>query len=108
MEANEADRTKEAIALHRGGIRFARKNRWDDAIAAFRDAIRINPTFVPAHVDLASTLTDANRLEDAEQVCRDLIRLAPALAAGHAQLGFVLAKLGRTEEEIGSYRDSIR
>ena len=72
--------------------------RFPEAIAALREAIRLDPDFARAHARLASiyaiapTITTLDRellLGSAEQAANTAMQLDPALAEPHAALGMV-------------------
>ena len=51
--------------------------RYDEAIAAFREAIRRAPDFLPAHHNLAATYAEAGRDQEARAEAAEALRLNP-------------------------------
>ena len=72
---------------------LARRGRADDAIAAFRKAIEVDPKFTPAHNNLAAALAERGRLEEAEHHYRRSLAERPSAAVQNA-LAAVLRKRG--------------
>ena len=52
------------------GERFFEQHRYADAVAAYRDAIRLDPTSARAHAGLGSALIRLRRYPEAEAACR--------------------------------------
>ena len=73
--ANEID--PRADYLNNVGTALASLHRYDDAIEAFRDAVRSEPDLVEAHVNLARALTVVGRLLEAIDVCHGALKDHP-------------------------------
>ena len=72
--------------------------RQNEAIAALRAAIDINPQLVAAYDDLGDVLKDAKRPKEAEAVYRQGILADPKKMAGRFALGRMLVEQGRLQE----------
>jgi tetratricopeptide (TPR) repeat protein len=86
------------------GIALADRGREDEAVARFREALRIEPRWAPAHVRLALSLDRLGERDAAEAHLREALRLRPNDARTHSNLGLLLAKSGR----IGASRDAFQ
>jgi len=88
---------------HLGRVRY-QQNRFDQAIAAFREVVRRDPGNVKAHDNLGLSLEAKNEVEGAIAAYREAIRLDASLTVHDEQpylnLGVLLAKSKRTEEAI--------
>ena len=84
------------------------QGRLDEAIAAFRQAIRLKPDLAEAHSGLGDALAAQGKLDEAISACRQAIRAKPDLAAAHSSLGNTLAAQGKLDEAIPAYRQAIR
>ncbi|MBP7049397.1 MAG: tetratricopeptide repeat protein [Phycisphaerae bacterium] len=84
-----------------------KQGRADLAEGFFRKAIRCEPDYVLAYLDLAELLFKSNRLLEAEQVCRDGLTFAPNHAMLHGNLGILLVKTGRREEGTAEIRRAL-
>jgi tetratricopeptide (TPR) repeat protein len=84
--------------------------RHGDAVAQYREALRLNPDFAPAHNNLGLALVDEpGRLDDAVVQFREAIRLIPGFAQAHCSLGKALAQTpGRQIEAIAELEEAIR
>ena len=62
---------REAFAFNSLGTALLRFGEFDQSVAPFRDAIRLDPKFVPAYGNLAASLLALNRLTEARAVLQD-------------------------------------
>jgi tetratricopeptide (TPR) repeat protein len=93
------DRASVAIALD-----HLRAGRKDDAVAALKARLRINPDNVDALHTLAQAYWgDDKRLSDIEALLRRVTELAPAHAGAWMLLGSLLHTSDRPEQAIGCY-----
>jgi tetratricopeptide (TPR) repeat protein len=80
----------------------------NEAVAAYRDAIRIKPDYVEVHFGLGNVLTELRRFDEAAAAYRSAIRIKPDYAEVHFGLGNVLTELRRFDEAATAYRNAIR
>jgi serine/threonine protein kinase/Tfp pilus assembly protein PilF len=85
------------------GIVLLRKGRPDDAIPAFRQAIRINPKYARAHYFLGNAFFP-KRLDDAIFEFGEAIRLKEDFAEAHCNLGHALKRKGEFRQALEEYR----
>jgi tetratricopeptide (TPR) repeat protein len=62
---------REAFAFNSLGLASAAFGQHDEAVNAFREAIRLDPKFVPPHGNLAGSLIASDRQDEARAVLRD-------------------------------------
>jgi len=71
----------------------------------YRQALRMDPYFVPARVNLVTLASSSQRLDDAEQLLREGVALAKMPAPDRGNLAYMLALLlaerGRSDEAVG-------
>jgi tetratricopeptide (TPR) repeat protein len=77
------------------GVLHAHLGRLDAAEQAYRKAIRIDPTFGPAYVNLADLLRVRGRDGDGVALLREALTVVPGDAAVHHALGLALARQQR-------------
>jgi tetratricopeptide (TPR) repeat protein len=75
---------------------------------AYRRALEIDPTLVPALINLANIHYAQEHLPEAEALYERAIALEPALFEAHFNLGNVFHDLGRLEEARGAYEAALR
>ncbi len=92
-----ADRPEDLTTL--GGF-YMREGRVEDSLAQFESALALDPTFVPAYVNLAELLRTQDRDADAEKALRDGLRQAPDAAALHHALGLALIRLVKPDAVV--------
>ena len=61
---------REAFAFNSLGNALIRFGQFDQAVQPLRDAIRLDPQFIPAYSNLAASLLALNRLPEARQILR--------------------------------------
>jgi TolB-like protein/Tfp pilus assembly protein PilF len=110
MTAIEAD-SEDAWAHHGLGYSYLFARRFDDAIAEFELAVRLNPSFAFSHAFHAVTLGYAGRYEDADIAIRRALRLSPRdpFSPIYCGVGAYIQFHGRRyDEAIRLARESLR
>jgi predicted CXXCH cytochrome family protein len=72
--------------------------QFDSALAHYHTAIRLDPEFLPARVNLGNLYNQMGRNADAERVFREAVARAPRNGELHYSLGLVLAEEQRLNE----------
>ncbi len=88
-------------ALHERGAR-------EEAIVAFRRAIRLRPSEQASYMRLGLALAEGGRLADARSTFEALLGLDPASAVGHNGLGAVAMLEGRHDEAQRQYETALK
>ncbi len=90
------------------GMLLTTLGQFDDAAAAFRNAISINPADAETHNGLANTLLHLGRLAEAEASFREALCLQPDFPDARNNLAAALRKLGRPAEAEANCREALR
>jgi tetratricopeptide (TPR) repeat protein len=100
----------QAAALRRVlAVKLAGLERWDEAVEAYRDAVRARPSDGEAQLRLGHALLHlAGRPAEAIGPLQEAIRLRPDDAAAHVELGTALAALGRASEAVAAFEEGAR
>jgi hypothetical protein len=92
--------------------RHALKKEYDRALAALREAVRIDPTYAAAHNNLAWLLAvgpeKLRNPEEALRLARKAVELAPKRSDCHSTLGAALYRTGRVSEAVPVLEESLR
>jgi tetratricopeptide (TPR) repeat protein len=80
------------------GVLCLDDGRTADAIAAFRRALQVNPSFAEAEIKLAAVLSKEQPVPEAFELLQQALRTDPGNAEGHYRLAVLLTKSGRREE----------
>ncbi len=96
-----ADRPESPFNI--ASLRFD-QGRHDEAAAGFRQALKIDPGFVPAMLNLADLYRAEKRDADAETLVRRAVALEPANADAGYALALAQIRLGRRDDAAQSLR----
>lgn len=104
-----------ALAIRPGNVRlqswlgsiYYRQGKLDDAIACYRQSIRLDLTYTVAHDNLGLALESQGKPEQAIACFRRAIELEPKTSSFHANLGRTLATEGKLDEAIACFRTAI-
>jgi tetratricopeptide (TPR) repeat protein len=89
------------------GNRLFDLERYEEAEAAYRKAIELDPNYASPHNGLGSLLRRLKRYEEAEAAYRKAIELDPNYAMARNNQGSLLSDLERYEEAEVAYRKAI-
>jgi len=87
---------------------FKQVGKVDGALAANRNAVRLDPNDAEAHGNLGAILHDLGQFEEAEESLRQAIKISPDFAGAHCNLGAAMKELGRFKEAEESLRQAIK
>ncbi len=96
------------MAWHSLGMANKLNGHIEPAIAAFGDAVRLQPTFTQAHVERAALLKSVNRLEVAISGYELAVSLHPDYVDGYNNLGNLHIEKGNPDEAIACYQRALR
>ena len=94
----------DAAAYHNLAVALRRQHLDDEAAAAYRRAIELDPALIPAHVDLADLLELAGEDEAAAQS----LRTAASLMPGDSMGGVYLARALMLEGDFATAEAKLR
>jgi len=100
--------TDNAFALNNLGVALEEKGRPEEAIARYREALRIAPELIQAQYNLGNLLDKLGRPEEARAELHRAVLLDPSQPYIHNTLGAVLVKLGRYDEARGEFIEAER
>jgi tetratricopeptide (TPR) repeat protein len=89
---------KNAAAEFVLGETARQSGQWDEAIAHFSKAARLDEGFQEAYLALGMSLNSAGRFADALPPLESYVKMQPGDPAGHYQLGTAYARTGHKEE----------
>ncbi|MCB1499798.1 MAG: HEAT repeat domain-containing protein [Bauldia sp.] len=89
---------------HNLGLVDLALGRTADAEEDFRNALKVDPRFVPAAVNLADLLQGADRDAEGEAVLREVMALVPDDPSPHLALGFWMVRNGRGGDALDELR----
>jgi Flp pilus assembly protein TadD len=90
------------------GAVLARRGQRDDAIRAFREALRLHPDVPQTHYNLGLALADRGDATQAEVEFREAIRLDPNYAGPRTALATILVESGRLGDALPHLREAVR
>lgn len=95
------------FALDNLALLRQRQRRFDESLDYSGRALRIRPTYVAAHLNLAETLVQMGRLAEAEWQFRMATTLSPLSARAHNNYGKFLFDAGRLDQARTQYERSV-
>jgi tetratricopeptide (TPR) repeat protein len=95
------------MAHYNLGIARNDRGDTDGAIAHYRQAVELRPSYGEAHYNLGRLLVQKGRLDEAIAHYEKALEINPADAEAHNNLGTTLFASGRADEAIAHYRNAL-
>ena len=92
----------------RTGLRHDEAGRDSEALAEYLEALRVDPDFVQAHVNLISVYGRQKQYERAEHHYGQAMRLDPNREECHYNFGVLRSEQGRHSEAAEAYKQALR
>jgi S1-C subfamily serine protease/cytochrome c-type biogenesis protein CcmH/NrfG len=99
---------KSSLAHFVLGKAFADLKSWNNAIASYKQAIRLKADFAEAWLALGGTYSRMGRNTDAAAAYRKAVRLKPDYVMAWRHLGTAYNKMNKGAEAIAAYREAVR
>jgi len=93
---------------HKEGCRLVREGQLNEAVLAFRRAIRLHPNHLEAHGNLGVAFAQLRKLPEAEAAFRLAVRLSPGGVTMYVNLATCLLQQGRFPEVEEWARQAIQ
>ena len=90
------------------GNSYSQSQRYEEALAAYEEAIRLEPNYALSYLNKGKALTELGRYSEALTAFDQAIRLGPDYARSHHNRGEVLSKLGQDEAAVSSYEQALQ
>ncbi|NEO58610.1 MAG: tetratricopeptide repeat protein [Okeania sp. SIO3B5] len=84
-----------------------RKGKFNDAVAAYREAIALNPGFYHGHHNLGEALVKVGRIDEAIAAFRQAVAINPLASWSLYKLGVLLQGEGQFQEAVGYFRRAV-
>jgi hypothetical protein len=82
------------------GNEASRHEKWDDAIAAYKKALALKPSYIEAHYNLGNAYAAEQKTSEALKEYREVLRLRPDFPGVHMNLGALEEAGGQIPEAI--------
>jgi tetratricopeptide (TPR) repeat protein len=99
LAAQELNNERPESHVNIGNLRRM-QGRFELAEPAYRQALALNPSFVPAYANLADLYREGKRESDAEAVLREGLEAIPDDAYLHHSLGLALVRQNRLQDAL--------
>ncbi|MGA2071311.1 MAG: tetratricopeptide repeat protein, partial [Sedimentisphaerales bacterium] len=90
------------------GVAYGELGRYQEAIEALKQAIRIKPDLAEAHYNLGNAYNSLGRYQDAIESYKQAIRIKPDYAEAYDNLGNAYLELSRYQDAVEAYKQAIR
>jgi tetratricopeptide (TPR) repeat protein len=90
------------------GQALANQGRFNEAIAQYSAALRIQPDFYRAHLNLGAALAAQGRMDAAMAQYSEALRIQPDSPEPHNNLGNALKRQGRIDAAMAEYAEALR
>jgi tetratricopeptide (TPR) repeat protein len=95
------------LAWYSLGVSYRKLERYNDAIAAYRQALRINPEHVYAWDGLGAAYDKLERYNDAIAAFQNALRINPEHAKAWYNLGVTYHELERYNDAMDTFRNAL-
>ena len=101
--------TKENVVAHLNlGVALEEAGKKAEALAQYREALRIQPQSAQGHNNIANVLAALGKTEEALHHYQQSLRFSTKAPLAHLNLGLTLVGLGRFEEALQHYSEAAR
>ncbi|MCY2926912.1 MAG: tetratricopeptide repeat protein, partial [Planctomycetota bacterium] len=97
-----------ALAQNDWGNALQELDRFEEAAAHYREAVRIDPAFAEAQSNWGTALARMGHIDEALTHWQEAVRINPDFAEVHSILGNALAQLGRLDDAAAHFRQALR
>ena len=101
------DRLK-ATDAYNSGVQAQQAGKWNQAVAAYRQAVEFDPNMVNAYFNLGLTFMSAGDLVSAKSTFREALAVNPAMVSAHYMLGLVHRELNEDQDAVAQLSEVLK
>lgn len=90
------------------GIALKHLSRFEEAVALFREAMKLTPDNLEPRDELANLYWQRGEMDEALAICRQTVQLHPQSSQAHNGLGNVYLETGRLDEAVASFEKAVQ
>ena len=98
----------DATALNARGLQLYTAGKYEEAVNAYKEAIKLKEDYADAHHNLGDAYFQLNQFKEAIDAYKKAIRYQPNLPTAYNNMGTAYYKLGEHKKAIAAYKASIR
>ena len=98
----------DATALNARGLQLYTAGKYEEAVNAYKEAIKLKEDYADAHHNLGDAYFQLNQFKEAIDAYKKAIRYQPNLPTAYNNMGTAYYKLGEHKKAIAAYKESIR
>ena len=99
---------KEPMAWGTLGVAYCVLGRYQEAVKALKEALRLKPDYAEAWANLGIAYSKLGRYQEEVNAYKEALRLKPDLAQAWNNLGLAYGKLGRWQEAVEANKEALR
>lgn len=99
---------KSAAAYNAKGLELYAAGKYEDAIDAYQQAIKLKEDYADAHSNLGDAYFQLNEFRKAVEAYKKAVRYQPGLGTGYDKIGTAYFRLGEHNKAIAAYKEAIR
>src|SRR5947209_3422312 len=103
-----ADLPSSARAHYNYGAALQQEGRLDEAQNAYGEALRLDPKYVKASVNMALVFLSQSKLDESRKYYERALELEPQNGEVRSGYAYILERLGRIDEARGQYEQAAR
>ncbi len=107
-EQKEETVSPKALFQFQKGERLAQNDKFEEAIAAYRQALRIQPKYAQASLQMGLAYARLNQYPEAVKAFKEAIRLQPQWGLAHENLGVAYIKMGHWQDARDAFLEAVR
>lgn len=96
------------VARYNLGEGLGKKEKFDEAIIQYIEALKINPRLAKAHNNIGRILADKEQTDEAITRFRQALAIDPSLIEAHMNLGRALGNKGLTDESLAQFALALK
>lgn len=108
VTSGQAQAQKEAMISNTQGLELSKSGKFEEAVTAFKQAIKLKPDYAEAHSNLGDAYAQLKQFKKAIDEYKQAIRYKPDLAMAYNNMGTAYYELGEHKKAIEAYKEAIR
>ena len=108
IETSSAQKTTDATAYNASGLELIKGGKAEEAIASFKQAIKLKPDFAEAHKNLGDLYFQLGEYKKAADEYKQAVKYQSDFVSAYANLGTAYFRLGEHKKAIEFYKQAIR